>query len=195
MEDWTLDLTAEQIFDADALAAAILARSGTDVIGRITLTGSLEFLCDLEDVAEAVRPRFHYLELHDRTDLLESGLLRRIQGEATIRGYFVRKMLERIDNLQERHADEPDDGTLRREVEVARLALKTGLEQFLEEEPATGLLEPEEEPVVSEEGATNGAHAAGSEPPEKLEYETTLRSRALVRQDLKRGEMSAEDSA
>lgn len=140
LEEWTIDLLAERITDPDALCSAILARAAADTIARITLVGPLEFICDLEDVADKVRGRFRHLELVDRTDLLGSGLLRRIQSEHTIRGFFVRRMVKHITDLEDRALTAEPDAPVHRELEVARAALKVGLEQFLDEEPARDVL-------------------------------------------------------
>lgn len=140
IEEWTIDLPAERITDPDALCSAILARSSSDVIARIELVGPLEFICDLEDVADKVRERFRHLELVDRTDLLGSGLLRRIQGEHTIRGFFARRMLTHITGLEDRAMTAEPDAPVHRELTVARAALKVGLEQFLDEEHARDVL-------------------------------------------------------
>lgn len=140
LEEWTIDLLAERISDPDALTAGILARAGSDVIARVTLTGPLEFMCDLEDVADKVRGRFRHLELIDQTDLLGSGLLRRIQGEHTIRGFFVRRMVAHITELEDRALTASDDAEVHRDLKVARAALKVGLEQFLDEESAADVL-------------------------------------------------------
>ncbi len=140
LEDWTIDLEKESITDPDALTSALLARSAPDVIAQVTLVGRLEFHCDLDDVAAKVSPRFRYLELLDRTDLLGSSLLRRVQGEHTIRGFFVRRMIEKITDLEERARSADPDAAVHRDIAVARRALKIGLEQFLDEEPAKDVL-------------------------------------------------------
>jgi len=140
LEEWTIDLRAERIADPDALTSAILARAGNSVIARITLAGPPEFICDLEQVADTVRQRFRHLELVDDTDLLGSGLLRRIQSEHTIRGFFVRRMLTHITELEDRAITADPASDIHRDLLVARAALKVGLEQFLDQEPASDVL-------------------------------------------------------
>ncbi|MEE2711320.1 MAG: hypothetical protein VX913_00965 [Planctomycetota bacterium] len=140
LEEWTIDLLSERITDPDGLCAAILARAASNIIARIKLVGPLEFICDLEKIATKVRGRFRHLELVDRTDLVRSGLLRRIQGEHTIRGFFARRMLKHIADLEDRALTAGSDSPVHRELTVARAALKVGLEQFLDEEHARDIL-------------------------------------------------------
>ena len=140
LEEWTIDLLSERITDPDGLCDAILARAASNIIARIKLVGPLEFICDLEKIATKVRGRFRHLELVDRTDLVRSGLLRRIQGEHTIRGFFARRMLKHIADLEDRALTAGSDSPVHRELTVSRAALKVGLEQFLDEEHARDIL-------------------------------------------------------
>lgn len=136
LADWSIDLAAERINDPGTLEAALLARSGPDVIARVTLRGPMEFLCDLDQVATRAGERFHHLEIVDASDLLGSALLRRIEGENTIRGFFVRRLMKRIALLADRAATAAAEAPVHRDLAVARRALRLGLEQFIEEEPA-----------------------------------------------------------
>lgn len=194
VESWELDLAREEVQDSEALIAALLARASDRTIARVTLTGPLEFLCDLEEVAEAVRPRYAHLELVDRTDLLGSSLLRRIEGEGTIRGHFVRRMLERIDELQERAGQAPHSAPVHRELEVSRTALRLGLEQFLQEEPVERLFAaPAEEPGTRKApspAVQETAQAAGN--GRAVELEPVGRTKALLRVERHRRDEAAE---
>jgi DNA repair exonuclease SbcCD nuclease subunit len=196
LEDATVDLLAERITSPDDLTAAILARSGDQVIARLRVRGPLEFLCDFPEVASKVEARFRHLELVDETDLLDSGLLRRIEGEHTIRGFFVRRMLARIEALTQRAAASPGTSQIERDLAISKRALKVGLEQFMEEEAASDVLTPRQEtqrtethvkpPSVRRDGQTpNNGHDV-LELPE-------ARSRGLLRSErssLKEGEAS-----
>lgn len=205
IEEWSLDLGAEAIHDAESLVCALMGRSDPDVIARVILSGAPEFLCDVEEVSDRVRERFHHLEIVDRTDLLGSGLLRRIRNEHTIRGFFVRRMLERIDELEEGARSASPDAAVYRQLEVARRALKLGLEQFLEEEAASEVLYPATEPspgatrdatetAETHEGAAatsrNNGRPAPTGPPERVKA-LLKRDREMAGPALAEGEESA----
>ena len=183
LEEWTIDLSAERITDPDALCAAILARASERVIARIHLVGPLEFMCDLEDVADKVRDRFHHLDIIDRTDLLGSGLLRRIQGEHTIRGFFVRRMIKLITGLENRTETADIDSSVHRELEVARTALKLGLEQFLDQEPAQQVLfdPPAEKKVAASAAPVPQLGAVVDAPLNGGSSDSSERKKALMR--------------
>jgi len=172
LAEWTIDLGAERISDPKSLADAMLARASDRVIARIHLVGPLEFICDLEDIADKVRGGFRHLEIIDRTDLLGSGLLRRIQGEHTIRGFFVRRMVQLLSDLESRAGTADIDAPIHRELRVARTALKLGLEQFIDQETAPEVLYSppaarKDEPQAVEETANRGtARAAGDQEKE-----------------------------
>ena len=169
LDDIVIDLGTEGIRDPEALMGALLARADRKLMARVTLVGTLEFLCDHEEVADRVRSRFRYLQIEDRTDLLGSAMLRRIEGEHTVRGFFVRRTLQRMTELEDRIRDSGQTAPLQREMKVARLALKLGLEQFLEEEAAPDLFE------------TTGAEAAPElEDPESGLCESDARQPALA---------------
>ena len=128
----TINLLEEGIRDAEGLLNAIVEQQGPDVMARVVLEGPLEFLCDFEALAAKVADRFAWLEIEDHTDLRQSALLRRIQGESTIRGLFARRMMKRLDEL---HADSHgEEGNAHRQGEKAalHLALRRGLEPFVE---------------------------------------------------------------
>ena len=74
---------------------------------------------DAERILERLAPRFFHLELDDRTYVVNTRLLDRYREEATVRGVFVRNMLEKIDQAP----DEAARGT-------ATLALRIGLAEF-----------------------------------------------------------------
>ena len=164
LDDSSIDLLSERITDPDALMAAILARAGDKVIARLHITGPMEFLCDLDEIAEKLAPRFRHLEIIDETDLLHSGLLRRIEGEHTIRGFFVRKLLTRIHELESRAQDADAEALVHRELRVARRALKLGLEQFLEEEPTRDILAKPSEAPTDRQGMSPLVKPAIAEP-------------------------------
>jgi DNA repair exonuclease SbcCD nuclease subunit len=134
--DEAIDLGAESVKDLDSLRGAFLARAGSDVIARFTLTGAREFTWDREAFLSEIGERFAALKVVDRSSFESSALLRRISSENTIRGFFVRKMRERIEKLRELSKSPWADRDIDRQIAVAERALTMGLEQFLDEDAA-----------------------------------------------------------
>jgi exonuclease SbcD len=132
--DQTIDLAAESIKDRDALRAACLARAGSDVLARFTLLGAREFTWDRDAFVAELAERFAGLRIADRSSFEQSSLLRRISSENTIRGFFVRRMRQRIEKLREIAKSPYADRDIDRQIAVAERALTIGLEQFLEED-------------------------------------------------------------
>ncbi len=137
VKDERIDLAKESVRDADALRAALLARAGEDVVARCTLTGVREFFCDLDAVARSVEDRFRALTLVDASGFEDSGLVRRIAAEGTIRGFFVRKAKKRLAELRDRLPHRRDRAAAEREILTVERALTLGLEQFVEVESPT----------------------------------------------------------
>ncbi len=151
-----LDLHGDRITDADALKEAILAHGGSDRIVRFVLKGTAEFIADLEDIQEDAADEFFHLEILDESRLVDSALLKKIESENTIRGYFVRKLGTRIEDLKARIVKKGHDAALLRELRVHEKALKIGVEQFVDEEtPADSIysLIPDSDEMVAEHGA------------------------------------------
>jgi DNA repair exonuclease SbcCD nuclease subunit len=151
--DDTIDLDRESIRDAEALRASLLARAGSDVMARFTLTGTREFTWDRDAFLAEIQDRFAALLLADRSSFENSSLIRRIGAENTIRGFFVRRVCERLAKLRELEKSPYADRDIDRQIAVAERALTLGLEQFLDED-AVGV---EERPAA----ASPAAEAAG----------------------------------
>ena len=83
------------------------------------MEGPAEFVFDPERLQTRLQPRFFHLELDDRTYLVNAKLLDRYREEATVRGVFVRRMLDRIEQAPSQDAKE-----------TATLALRMGLAEF-----------------------------------------------------------------
>lgn len=135
LESWSIHLEQEAVRDQRDLLAALQARASEDVIARVTIEGPASFLPDVDRLSALLEGAYFHLELVDRCELLGGPLVRRIEGERTIRGVFVRHVLQRIRDLEARAAQAGETSPLWRELEVARLGLRVGLEHFLEEEP------------------------------------------------------------
>lgn len=90
-----------------------------EALVRITLKGAPPFTVDLEALKAAVQDGFFYVEVEDETDALGSDLAETYASEPTIRGYFVRRMVRRI-----------DAATSDRERRLLQLALRKGVAAF-----------------------------------------------------------------
>jgi DNA repair exonuclease SbcCD nuclease subunit len=114
-----IDLNLAEIRDEAALEARLAAFAGERELMRARLEGPADFVFDRERIQKRVGPRFFHLEIDDRTYLVNPSMLERYREEATVRGVFVRRMLERIDQA-------PDPAAR----ETASLALRLGLAEF-----------------------------------------------------------------
>ena len=130
----TIDLRAERITDAEGLENAIATLSGPDRIVRVVLTGTAEFVADLEGITEKLADGFFHLEIVDESRLMDSALLGKIESENTIRGYFVRKLAARIEAIKKKIVAKGQTPESMRELETHELAMKIGVEQFIEDE-------------------------------------------------------------
>ena len=102
-----------------SLTKELISIGGDPILARIILKGMVEDVLDIEKLHADLAPYFSYLELVDETSLLESQWLQRLEKENTIRGFFVRKMKEKIESL---HTSE--------EQEIYRVAFKEILSEF-----------------------------------------------------------------
>ena len=114
-----IDFALAEIREERHLEERILAFAGDREIVRVRLEGPAEFVFDPERLLARLEPRFFHLELDDRTYVVNARLMDRYRDEATVRGVFVRRMLERIER-----ADSPEAK------ETATLALRLGLSEF-----------------------------------------------------------------
>jgi DNA repair exonuclease SbcCD nuclease subunit len=115
----TIDFALAEIREERQLEDRILAFAGDREIVRVRLEGPAEFVFDPERLLNRLGSRFFALEIDDRTYVVNARLLDRYRDEATVRGVFVRRMLERIER-----AEGPDAKA------TATLALRLGLSEF-----------------------------------------------------------------
>lgn len=94
-------------------------RAQPDAMARIALRGVPSFNVEQERLTASLKGHFFWVELEDESSFFESGDIARFAEEPTIRGYFVRRLLDRL-----------EDSTSEREKEVLRLALRKGLAAF-----------------------------------------------------------------
>ena len=119
LSEATIDFVASEIHDERRLLERITVLSGEREIVRVRLEGAAEFVFEAERMAGQLRERFFHLEIDDRTYVMDHAVLGQFRDEATIRGVFVRRMLNRLGK-----ASSPD------EKETVTLALRIGLAEF-----------------------------------------------------------------
>ncbi len=129
-----LDLRAENINDGAALERVIESMAGANSVVELTLSGTAEFVLDHEAICDRVKQRFFHIEIIDESGIAESGLLRKMESENTIRGYFVRKLGERIEKARQALESKGATPDRLRQLRVLEQAMKIGVEQFVEEE-------------------------------------------------------------
>jgi exonuclease SbcD len=115
----TIDFINAEIHDERRLIDRIAAFAGDREVVRVRLEGAADFVFEAERVLARIRDRFFHLEIDDRTYVMDTALLGQFQNEATIRGAFVRRTLERLSRA-----------TTQQEKETATLALRIGLAEF-----------------------------------------------------------------
>ena len=84
----------------EELPKEIAKLGGEKMIARIILKGTTEDLLDIERIQAEAAPYFSYLELMDETSVVDSQWIQRLELENSIRGFFVRKMKDKIEELQ-----------------------------------------------------------------------------------------------
>ncbi len=114
-----VDFTNAAIHDERRLLERLGAFAGEQEIVRVRLEGAADFAFESERVRGSIRDRFFHLEVDDRTYLMDTALLDQFKNEATIRGAFVRRTLDRLSKA-----------ATQQEKETVTLALRLGLAEF-----------------------------------------------------------------
>jgi exonuclease SbcD len=115
----TIDFVNAAIHDERRLTERLSAFAGDKEIVRVRLEGAADFAFEADRIGSAIRDRFFHLELDDRTYLMDAALLGQFKDEATIRGAFVRRTLDRLSQAR-----------TQQEKETVTLALRLGLAEF-----------------------------------------------------------------
>ena len=115
----TIDFMTAAIHDERRLLERMGAFAGEREIVRVRLEGAADFAFESERVRGSIRERFFHLEVDDRTYLMDKALLGQFKDEATIRGAFVRRTLDRLSKA-----------ATQEEKETVTLALRLGLAEF-----------------------------------------------------------------
>jgi len=118
LKELVIDLGREGIHGSESLAKTIQAHSSRDSLLKITLTGSSDFLPAKDEIEAGLANDFFYLQILDQASIYDSGLIKDIQNEQTVRGIFVRKMLKRLEQAPAEKR------------EALELALRLTMEQF-----------------------------------------------------------------
>jgi len=113
----SLQLNTGDYAGRDELVQAVLNRADSDLLLRLTLTGSSDEPFDAGDLQQHCADAFYYLEVDDRSCFLDTALAGRLADEDTIRGHCVRKFKALLDQSPERR-------------EVIELALREVLIRF-----------------------------------------------------------------
>jgi DNA repair exonuclease SbcCD nuclease subunit len=104
--------------EVGALEEKIRSLAGGDRIVRVVLTGRVASNFQSDGLARKLAAEFFHLVIDDRTLKIDERWAARLAGERTIRGFFVRKMQERIGAAPE--SERP----------VLEMALRAGLAEF-----------------------------------------------------------------
>ena len=114
-----IDLALAGIESTDSLLNEIRQHADPNVIMKIVLTGTTDFLPAEGEIETLLSDQFFYLTVSDATTVFDSEMVRSIVNEDTVLGIFTRAMLDLIEKS-------PDEKR-----EVAELALRLGIEQFM----------------------------------------------------------------
>jgi len=116
VRDETIDLARTPCAHRDELLARIEKMAGDNVIMRLAIAGTADFTFDAATIESALADKFFYLKLVDDTRVYDARWAEQYQNERTVRGVFVRRLIDRIEK-----ARTPE------EKKVLDMALKFGL--------------------------------------------------------------------
>ncbi len=113
-----VNLSTDGIESNETLAEALRKYSDPSVLLKATLSGTANFIPEKQQLEDRLANHFFHLEIVDCATLFESDMVGSIMRENTVRGLFVRKLLERIEDVSGE------------DKEAAELALRLGIEEF-----------------------------------------------------------------
>ncbi len=100
MESFTVNMTT--ISDEKHLIQTIQANGKSEILAKITLSGSCDFSLNTLHILEKCHSHFAYLKIEDETEVLQSLPIHNIEKENTIRGLFIRMLREKIQKNPEK---------------------------------------------------------------------------------------------
>jgi len=155
LEEKTMSLDSEPASSEEELLKRLESLGNQNLLLRLTLTGSPDFVVRADFLAQVLADKFFYLEIEDSTSVLSSIAVEETMHERTIRGMFLRRLKEMIDARSAAETGGPAAETsvpaiesrqgaspgkrqgaspekISRERAVCELALKEGLNAFFE---------------------------------------------------------------
>ncbi len=105
----------------EELEQTIAADADSELLLKVELTGTTSFLVNCALLAARRAPHFYHLEISDDSLHLDERLIESWAGEPTVKGLFVRRLLDRY---RECGSDE--------EREIIQLALRRGIAAFMD---------------------------------------------------------------
>jgi len=115
----SIDLTTGDITTVEELCSVLSEKASADAIIRVTLKGTMDFVLNPREIEAHLADRFFHIEIEDETSVHGSEMALSLASENTVRGIFVRKMLQKI---------EQSSGEGRA---AAELGLRLAMEQFM----------------------------------------------------------------
>jgi len=104
LEKGTIDLGA--CGGQEGVVGAIDDLASPDLLLRLSLTGIVETPIETERLLERCRDGFFHLEIRDRTRMFDSRFVQQIEEEETVRGVFVRKVREFMEQIPSNEREE-----------------------------------------------------------------------------------------
>lgn len=98
-----------------------ISTRGEDILLRVKLTGVSEFIINSDFIRRVVSNKFFHFEIEDDTDILDSMTLESIASEKTVRGLFIRNILGKLMD-----ADEREEKVLKKALKLAMVKLQGG---------------------------------------------------------------------
>lgn len=97
---YILEVKLDDIESEEELHRYINDKANLEAIVRLQLLGTTNFALNEQGLSARFADLFYYLEVLDKTDNLAPRLLEELKAEISIRGAFVRRMLERVSATQ-----------------------------------------------------------------------------------------------
>ncbi len=96
-----IEVDASLFNDSEHLLAELQKHNNPNLIATLVLHGVPQFEIDEELLIQMLERNFFYLELLNESDFYSDRYLENIASEQTIRGYFVRRMKLRIEDIDD----------------------------------------------------------------------------------------------